>query len=191
MFEDINEYMKKSQEERQAHLELEDDCIVIGTDSRICRGLLAHHLKTTMGTRRVYCCHACHNAECSNPNHLYWGTPKENYIDAINDGTVTSFYENAVRKYGEKEFKQICSERIKNSITRRREQGLPVGGATRAYPKEQIEEYKNAIHESEPMKWGWVSRAAERIGVSHTQIKRFVKNRMPDLEFYQRKSPGV
>ena len=31
--------------------------------------------------------HRCGNRRCCNPNHLYAGTPKDNYLDAVRDGT--------------------------------------------------------------------------------------------------------
>tara|TARA_R110000868_G_scaffold3045_4_gene20514 strand:- start:1784 stop:2287 length:504 start_codon:yes stop_codon:yes gene_type:complete len=33
-------------------------------------------------------CHTCPNKHCVNPNHLYWGTQKDNMRDRINDGNV-------------------------------------------------------------------------------------------------------
>lgn len=87
MFELITDYIKKPQAERQAHLKLDEECIKIGGyDSREFRGLLAHHLHTTIPTKvKVVLAHACHNGKCSNPRHLYWGTYKENSQDALND----------------------------------------------------------------------------------------------------------
>lgn len=33
-------------------------------------------------------CHTCHNRKCCNPNHLYEGTYKNNYDDAVQRGTM-------------------------------------------------------------------------------------------------------
>lgn len=88
-FENINEYMLRSREERRAHLKLEENCICIGGSSRNFRGLLAHHLKTTIPSGfKVYACHACNNGGCSNPNHLYWGSNTDNNLDRVAAGTL-------------------------------------------------------------------------------------------------------
>lgn len=34
----------------------------------------------------VLACHTCDNANCVNPDHLYWGTRTDNARDAIRDG---------------------------------------------------------------------------------------------------------
>lgn len=84
---DISDYMKRSQRDRQSHFNLTENCIEIGGDSREYRGLLAFYLKTTIPKgMKVHLCHACHNARCSNPRHLYWGSPKENLKDALDSG---------------------------------------------------------------------------------------------------------
>lgn len=83
MFQDIYEYIQRTREERQSHLRLDDSCIELGTNSQQCRALLAHKLSTTVPKgMSIHLCHACDNSGCSNPNHLYWGTAKENAEDS-------------------------------------------------------------------------------------------------------------
>lgn len=73
---------------RQKHLNLEESCLERGGNSTNHKGVLAQYLNTTIpyGTRYLLC-HACNNSKCSNPKHLYWGSPKENVEDAIISGT--------------------------------------------------------------------------------------------------------
>lgn len=79
----IEEYMKRTKPERQQHLLLNEPCIEIGGTSSRFRGLLAHSLGTTLPSGcKIHLCHACNNGKCSNPNHLYWGTAKENQDDS-------------------------------------------------------------------------------------------------------------
>lgn len=99
--EQIEEYIKKTQVERQKHLELDEPCLERGGQSMYLKGLLAHLRETTIPSgKKIHVCHACHNAKCSNPNHIYWGTPSENRQDAIANGALKSPYEYSVAKYG-------------------------------------------------------------------------------------------
>lgn len=109
MFEDINTYIQRPREERTAHLELSDPCILIGgADSRHYRGLLAHSLKTTIPAgMKIVLCHACNVHACSNPKHLYWGTAKENTADQKAAGTWQSMYARGLAKYGEETWKEM------------------------------------------------------------------------------------
>jgi hypothetical protein len=101
MFSNIDEYINLPKEERQLHLRLNEPCIEIGGNSKEFRALLAHHVKTTIPQNRhtVHLCHACHNAKCSNPSHLYWGTCADNSQDAYRNGRL-SIWEYSVKKYG-------------------------------------------------------------------------------------------
>lgn len=101
MFISITEYMLKTREERTIHLKLDESCVERGGTSTDFRGLLAFVLGTSIPKgMKVHCCHACHNSKCSNPNHMYWGTPSENKIDADKVYRKT-FWQRVVDKYGE------------------------------------------------------------------------------------------
>ena len=102
-----NEYMSQSKKIRQGHLDLEDECIerILKTQyqqsgySYYLKGLLAHILDTNIPLRnkdgvKVVLAHACNNAKCANPKHLYWATDKENIEDS------GSAYERNLKKNG-------------------------------------------------------------------------------------------
>ena len=71
----------KTKLERQEHLDLSETCIERGGNSTNHKGVLAQYLNTNIPYGIYFpLCHACHNGKCSNPKHLYWGTPKENFF---------------------------------------------------------------------------------------------------------------
>ena len=96
----VEQFLQKPQNERQSHLDLESECIERGGNSTNHRGVLAQYLNTPIYGRPADLCHACHNPDCSNPQHLYWGTRKENVQDAKDDGTFKTVWERMVEKYG-------------------------------------------------------------------------------------------
>jgi hypothetical protein len=131
----IEEYILLPQSERQAHLRLDEDCLMRGGQSMYLKGLLAHILDTTIPSgKKIHVCHACHNDLCSNPNHLYWGTPKENHQDALNNGKIFG-WEAMVQKYGE--------EKARKMQRRPKEVTSKGGKANKGIPKK--EEHKNRI----------------------------------------------
>ena len=180
MFTPIEDYMKLSRDNRRQHLELKNECIEIGGDSREFRGILAHYLKTTIprGTS-VHLCHACHNGNCSNQVHLYWGTPKDNAIDLVESGNHRNGWEKMVSKHGEENAKKIMRKIA--SV------GGRAGGGHNALSEDQINDYRKKIIESNPLTYGWVSRASKIMGITHTQVRRFTKKYMVGFDVYKRK----
>jgi hypothetical protein len=183
MFKDINIYINESNDLRKKHLDLSEDCIEIGTISTNCRALLAHHLGTTvpMG-QSINLCHAYHNSKCSNIKHLYWGTASENVKDAYDNGQLKiPPHQHLVAKYGEKGAKEICSERAKK--TRFWENGCGHNKLNNT----QIQEFRNLVKDSEPEKFGWIARVANKLNISHTQIRRHATKYCKDINLYKRK----
>ena len=101
---DILDYMQLSYDERTSHLQLNTECREIGGNSTAFKGLLSHELGVTIpSSSKILLCHKCHNGKCSNPKHLYYGTPKENIQDQIENGTFVSVWERLIQKRGYEE----------------------------------------------------------------------------------------
>lgn len=175
----IEEYMVLSREERRKHLNLSEACIERGGDSRQFRGLLAHVLDTTIPSGlKTYLCHACHNGKCSNPNHLYWGSAKDNVIDQIENGTWKPLNERMQEKYGADEWKRRSSENMRR--------GQKKSAEYRRYSDKQVNDYRALIVQSDPTKRGWVKRASELLNVSHTQVRRFTQRFCEDMNLLKK-----
>jgi len=178
-FFNINEYMKLSREHRRSHLKLDESCIEIGGDSRIFRGLLAHHLGTTIGGKTCYACHACNNPNCSNPNHLYWGTPTDNVTDQKESGTWKSGYQRMLDKHG--------AENTKRILRKNASLGGKVGGGNNTLKNEELLLWQEALKSIDSQKYGWVSKLSAAMNCSHTHARRIVKKYFPQLKTYSRK----
>jgi hypothetical protein len=135
--QDINEYIKKPYTERTSHLKLETECREIGGNSTSFKGLLSHILEVTIpNSSKILLCHKCHNNKCSNPTHLYYGTPKENIKDQIENGTFMPVWDRMVQKYG---YNEACKLNSKGNKA--------AGGLANA-GKPKSEEHKKKIAES-------------------------------------------
>ena len=134
---DINEYINESYTERTKHLELDTECVEIGGNSTSFKGLLSYVLGVTIpSSSKILLCHKCHNSKCSNPKHLYYGTPKENLNDQIENGTWKPVWERMVEKYG---YEEACRLNAKGNKS--------AGGlANKGKPKS--EEHKKRISEA-------------------------------------------
>ena len=83
----------KSRSYRMKHVNLNTPCIVNEkyvdktkdrAYSPVYRKALAEFTNPTLPSGHEYhACHACNNGECINPEHIYWGTPKENSDDLV------------------------------------------------------------------------------------------------------------
>lgn len=167
MFRDLNEVILLSKIERQSHLDLKSDCIEIGGSSKEFRGLLAHFLKTTIpSTNKIFLCHACNNGKCSNPKHLYWGTPSENLKDAIDCGARKNLYELTIDKYkGDPD--KLLARNFKISQSRLRNTAISLS-------KEEIENRLHKINNVDISKFGWVEKVSTILNFSHSQVRRFM-----------------
>ena len=99
--------LPNTREERRAHLKLDEACKERGGNSTMFRGLLADYLGTEIYIdKKVVLCHACHNENCSNPVHMYWGTYKDNIEDQKENGTWKDVWTRRVEKHGLEEAKK-------------------------------------------------------------------------------------
>lgn len=168
MFEEIENYIQRSRVERMQHLKLADACIKIGGyDSREYRGLLAHYLKTTIPTKKkVVLCHACNDHWCSNVNHMYWGTHKDNHQDKVEAGHFKNVYQATQNKYG---------DQVKAIQSRNGRLGGQAGGGKNRLTNEELDAYRKIFESVDTTRYGWISKVAKQLELSHTHVRRIFK----------------
>lgn len=139
-------------------MRLTEACIEIGGGSGAFKALLAYHLKTTIPFRnKILLCHGCNNSKCSNVNHLYWGSYRDNSIDAFEAGVAFGGESKKISK--------------KQRIEIGKNMGTKYGGKNKL-SEERKNEIRNIIALIE-RKRGWKTKAAITLGVSHSQIIRY------------------
>ena len=138
----VEEYLSIQQENRQSHLDLEEPCKERGGNSTNHRGVLAEYLNTPIYAKPADLCHACHNGDCSNPKHLYWGTRKENVQDSISNGTYKSPWQRMVEKYGLEKASKIMAKGDKSSGGKANK-GIPKSNKHRKKISESLRVYSN------------------------------------------------
>lgn len=57
---------------------------------------------------------------------------------------------------------------------------------TNKMQSDAIKERRERILKIDPQSYGWVTRASKELGLSHSQIKRFVDEHMQDIQVYRR-----
>lgn len=107
----------------------------------------------------IHLCHGCNNEFCSNPNHLYWGTAKDNHLDQVEAGTFRSIHERLIEKYGDDvvERKEWLEKRNFSKIK---------------ISEEVLIEIKKVIEQYAPYKFGWIKKCSQELGFSHSHIRR-------------------
>lgn len=170
---DINDYIKLSQEERQEHLNLNEDCREIGGRSTHFKGMLSEYLQVTIPSgNAIHLCHACHNSNCSNPRHLYYGTARENVQDAIEDGTHKSIWERTIEKHGLEEAKRL------SGTGNRSAGGKANKGKKKAVKhKANISKSLTKRYEIEGRIFNGYEEIMEEFNISKTQIFRNLRNK--------------
>ena len=182
MFQDIKQYITKTREERQNHLDLTEPCIVLGGGSGECRALLAHYLKTTIPIhQKIHLCHACHNHYCSNPKHIYWGTYLDNARDAKLNPKYVSFPDRIKNKMSEEKYNKYVKRSSSN--------GGKCSKSTVYRTINEILEIRKMFLDNDCSKFGWIQKLVKKYNISHTQIRKLYKKYCLDITVYTRNSP--
>ena len=170
--------MMMSLEERKKHINLHEKCEFRNVKHRQeCRGILAYYLDTTLPNKNVgRICHACGNGDCCNPKHMYWGTASENMHDRY-------LHDPESFKKGGKTNKE--NGHYEKLIKLRKEKGSyeKLKGNNRL-SKEQKEQRLKDIEtyvKNKQIVHGGIMRLSEKWNISHTNVRKFLKNNRADL----------
>lgn len=150
----VEKYLKEDIEIRKKHVDLKEECLERGGNSSIHRGVLAQYLKGNIYGRPADLCHACHNPNCSNPKHLYWGTRSENVKDSISNGTHNAGWNSMVEKYGDENARNILSEKAKEHHKKLISNGYEHPHKNTVYINNGLESKR--IQKDETIPEGWV-----------------------------------
>jgi hypothetical protein len=165
-------YIEKSREERKSHIDLSDPCLEVGCDSQESRALMCLVLNVSAPKAiKVHLCHACNNPACSNPKHLYWGTPSDNSRDAHEANPDMSKRGAKTRMANDPDvFKKLGKA------------GGLIGGPLSAMPEEEVAERLYLVRHHNPHKWGFNKLAGEIWGITPQVASRFYKKYGPANE---------
>ena len=150
---DAYEYLRLPLSERQNHMDLAQECYIRGGTSQHHKGVLAQYLDTPIFNKPCDLCHGCHNGNCSNPRHLYWGTRSENVQDSIRNGTYRNRWDVIKDKLGEQVAREMFRQKSIEHHQKRKEKGIESPHKGTIYINNGVTSKR--IGKDEPIPEGW------------------------------------
>lgn len=109
-------------------------------------------------------CHKCDNKECSNPEHLYLGTPKDNSNDVFDRG-IKKTARVKETKYGHTKGKLFTSQEASGE-----------NNIKAILNWEQVREIRR--RKELGLKYGELKKMAEEFGIKYITIQKIVANKL-------------